>query len=211
MSTRPPSDPALDLLHQQTRPSLDALFAPRGVAVVGASERAGSVGLAVLRNLISSPFGGTVYPINPKRPNVLGIRALPSLGALPEPVDLAVVATPAPTVPSVIRECVDAGIRGALILSSGFKEAGLEGQRLEEEVLREARRGRMRLIGPDSLGLMRPTTGLNATFARSMARPGNVALISQSGALLSAILDWSVRETVGFSTVVSLGSMELLE
>jgi acetyltransferase len=207
MSTRLPSDPALDLLHQQTRPSLDALFAPRGVAVVGASERAGSVGRTVLWNLIRSPFGGTVYPIHPKRPNVLGIRALPSLGALPEKVDLVVVATPAPTVPAVLRECVDLGIPGALILSSGFKESGPEGARLEEEVLREARRGRMRLLGPNSLGLMRPSTGLNATSARAMPRAGNVALISQSGALLSAVLDWSVRETVGFSTVASLGSM----
>lgn len=207
MSTRPPSDPALDLLHQQTRQPLDALFSPRGVAVVGASERAGSVGRTVLWNLISSPFGGTVYPINPKRPNVLGIRAWASLRALPEPVDMAVVVTPAPTVPAVIRECVDMGIPGALILSSGFKETGAEGAQLEQEVLREARRGRMRLIGPNCLGLMRPTTGLNATFARAMPRPGNVALISQSGALLSAILDWSLRETVGFSTVVSLGSM----
>ncbi len=119
MSTRLPSDPALDLLHQQTRPSLDALFAPRAVAVVGASERAGSVGRTVLWNLISSPFGGTVYPIHPKRPNVLGIRALPSLGALPEPVDLAVVATPAPTVPAVIRECVELGIPGRPAFGSG--------------------------------------------------------------------------------------------
>ncbi|MDY7231737.1 bifunctional acetate--CoA ligase family protein/GNAT family N-acetyltransferase [Hyalangium rubrum] len=207
MSTRSPLDPSYDLLHQQARHSLDALFSPRSVAVVGASERPGSVGRTLLWNLIRSPFGGTVYPIHPKRPNVLGIRAWPSLSALPEPVELAVVVTPAPTVPAVIRECADLGVKGAIILSAGFKETGPEGLRLEQDVLREARRGRMRLLGPNCLGLMRPTTGLNATFAGAMARPGNVALISQSGALLTAILDWSQRETVGFSAFVSLGSM----
>jgi acetyltransferase len=206
MATRAPLEPAYDLLHQQTRHPLDALFAPRSVAVVGASERQGSVGRTLLWNLISSPFGGTVYPINPKRTNVLGIRAWPSISALPEQVDLAVVVTPAPTVPDVIRECVEAGVKGAIIISAGFKETGPEGARLEQEVLGVAR-GRMRIIGPNCLGVMRPTTGLNATFAGAMARPGNVAFISQSGALLTGILDWSLREAVGFSAFVSLGSM----
>ncbi|ADO73267.1 bifunctional acetate--CoA ligase family protein/GNAT family N-acetyltransferase [Stigmatella aurantiaca] len=207
MSVRPPLDPAYDLLHQQARHPLDALFAPRSVAVIGASERQGSVGRTLLWNLISNPFGGTVYPVNPKRTNVLGIRTWPSISAIPEPVDLAVIVTPAPTVPGVIQECVAAGVKGAIIISAGFKETGEEGARLEQEVLREARKGRMRIIGPNCLGLMRPTTGLNATFAGAMARPGNVAFISQSGALLTAILDWSQRETVGFSAFVSLGSM----
>ncbi|SEM09540.1 acetyltransferase [Stigmatella aurantiaca] len=207
MSARPPVEPTYDLLHQQARHPLDALFAPRSVAVIGASERQGSVGRTLLWNLISNPFGGTVYPVNPKRSNVLGIRTWPSISAIPEPVDLAVIGTPAPTVPGVIRECAEAGVKGAIIISAGFKETGVEGALLEQEVLREARRGRMRIIGPNCLGLMRPTTGLNATFAGAMARPGNVAFISQSGALLTAILDWSQRETVGFSAFVSLGSM----
>ncbi|WP_225414413.1 bifunctional acetate--CoA ligase family protein/GNAT family N-acetyltransferase [Stigmatella hybrida] len=207
MSARPPIEPTYDLLHQQARHPLDALFAPRSVAVIGASERQGSVGRTLLWNLISNPFGGTVYPVNPKRSNVLGIRTWPSISAIPEPVDLAVIGTPAPTVPGVIRECAEAGVKGAIIISAGFKETGVEGALLEQEVLREARRGRMRIIGPNCLGLMRPTTGLNATFAGAMARPGNVAFISQSGALLTAILDWSQRETVGFSAFVSLGSM----
>ena len=209
MDPRPPkTDPSYNVLHQQpTRQPLDVLFAPRSVAVVGASERPGSVGRTVLWNLISNPFGGTVYPINPNRPNVLGIKACPSLKALPEPVDLAVIVTPAPTVPGVIRECAELGVRGAIILSAGFKETGPEGARLEAEVLQVARAAGMRILGPHCLGVMRPPTGLNATFAGAMARPGNVAFVSQSGALLTAILDWSVREAVGFSAFVSVGSM----
>jgi acetyltransferase len=186
---------------------LDVLFSPRSVAVVGATEKAGSVGRTILWNLIRNPFGGTVYPINPKRPNVLGIRAWPSVKALPEPVDLAVIVTPAPTVPGIIAECVESGVRGAIVISAGFKEIGPEGVELERQVLAEARRGSMRLIGPNCLGVMNPVGGLNATFASAMARPGNVGMVSQSGALLTAILDWSFQENVGFSRFVSLGSM----
>ncbi|MFP2911271.1 acetate--CoA ligase family protein, partial [Pyxidicoccus sp. 3LFB2] len=204
----PKTDPSHNVLHQQpTRQPLDVVFSPRSVAVVGASERPGSVGRAVLWNLVSNPFGGTVYPVHPQRPNVLGIKAWPSLRSLPEPVDLAVIATPAAVVPGIIRECAELGIRGAIILSAGFKETGPEGARLEREILEVAQAARIRLIGPNCLGVMRPPTGLNATFASAMARPGSVALISQSGALLTAILDWSLREAVGFSAVVSVGSM----
>ena len=204
----PKTDPSHNVLHQQhTRLPLDVIFSPRSVAVVGASERPGSVGRTVLWNLISNPFGGTVYPINPQRPNVLGIKAWPSLRALPEPVDLAVIVTPAAVVPGAIRECAELGIRGAIILSAGFKETGAEGARLEREILEVAQAARIRLIGPNCLGVMRPPSGFNATFAGAMARPGNVAFISQSGALLTAILDWSLREAVGFSAFVSVGSM----
>lgn len=189
------------------RPPLDAIFSPKNVAVIGASDRTGSVGRTVLWNLISNPFGGTVFPVNPKRSSVLGIKAYSSIQEVPEAVDLAVVVTPAPTVPAVIQECVDAGVKGAIIISAGFKEIGEEGARLEQEILAIARSGGMRIIGPNCLGVMRPTTGLNATFAGSMARPGNVAFVSQSGALLTAILDWSFRENVGFSSFVSIGSM----
>lgn len=203
----PPHEPSYDLLHQRGRHPLDALFNPRSVAVVGASERPGSVGRTLLWNLISNPFGGTVYPINPRRTNVLGIHAWPSLEALPEPVDLAVIVTPSTTVPGVMRECAKTGVKGVIIISAGFKEIGPEGVKLEQEVLHIAREAGIRIIGPNCLGLMRPTTGLNATFAGSMARPGNVAFVSQSGALLTAILDWSLREAVGFSAFVSIGSM----
>jgi acetyltransferase len=200
------TDPAHDVLRYDRQP-LDAIFAPTNVAAIGATEKPGSVGRTLLWNLISNPFGGTVFPINPKRPSVLGIKAYPNIAAVPEPIDLAIVATPAPTVPGVIRECVDAGVKGAIIISAGFKEVGERGIQLEQQVLEQARRNHMRIIGPNCLGVMNPVSGLNATFANSMARPGNVGFISQSGALCTSILDWSLRENVGFSAFISIGSM----
>lgn len=185
---------------------LDPIFAPRSVAVVGATERLGSVGRTVLWNLISHPFGGTVYPINPKRRNVLGIQAFERMSALPEAPDLAIIAIPAAGVAAVVQECVDTGVKGAIILSAGFKEIGPEGIALEQRI-RAIAHGRLRLIGPNCLGIQNPLTGLNATFASQMARRGNVGFISQSGALCTSILDWSRRENVGFSAFISLGSM----
>ena len=201
-----PSDPSTDVLGGATRHPLDVFFAPRSVAVIGASERAGSVGRTVLWNLLTNPFGGTVFPVNAKRPNVLGVKAYPSVAAVPEPIDLAVVVTPAATVPGVIRECAAAGIRGAIVISAGFKETGPEGLRLEHEILEIARAARMRIVGPNCLGIMCPPTGLNATFAGAMAHKGDVAFLSQSGALQTAILDWSLEANVGFSAFASLGS-----
>jgi acetyltransferase len=200
------ADPAHDVLGYERLP-LDAIFGPETVAVVGASDRPGSVGRTIMWNLISNPFGGTVYPVNARRQNVLGIKAYPSVSEVPERVDLAVIAAPAPTVPDIIRECVDAGVGGAIIISAGFRETGPKGAELERQVLEKARRGRMRIIGPNCLGVMNPTTGLNATFAGAMARPGNVGFLSQSGALMTAILDRSFMENVGFSAFVSVGSM----
>jgi acetyltransferase len=200
------SDRAYDILRSEHQP-LDAIFAPKSIAVIGASQREGSVGRTVLWNLISHPFGGTVFPVNPKRHSVLGIKAYPNIAAVPEPVDLAIVITPASTVPGVIGECVDAGVKGAIVLSAGFKEIGTTGAELEQQVLQQVRRGKMRLIGPNCLGVMNPHTGLNATFAHGMALPGKVGFISQSGALCTAILDWSFRENVGFSAFISIGSM----
>ncbi|MDP2706967.1 MAG: CoA-binding protein, partial [Burkholderiales bacterium] len=198
-------DRALDALHFG-RDSLRAIFAPRSVAVIGATEKEGSVGRTVLWNLISNPFGGTVYPINSRHSQVLGIKAYPNVASAPEPVDLAVIITPAPTVPGIVSECVAAGVKSAIIISAGFKEAGAAGVELERQIAERAR-GKMRLIGPNCLGVMRPITHLNATFASAMARPGTVGFISQSGALLTAVLDWSFRENVGFSACVSVGSM----
>jgi acetyltransferase len=189
------------------RHPLDAIFSPRNVAVIGATERPGSVGRTVLWNLISNPFGGAIFPINPKRSNILGIRAYPTIADAPDQVDLAVVVTPAPTVPDVIEECVQAGVKGAIIISAGFKEIGEEGARLEQEILAKARKAKMRIIGPNCLGVMSPITGINATFAKGMALPGRVGLISQSGALLTSVLDWSLAEHVGFSAFISIGSM----
>ncbi|QKQ74881.1 bifunctional acetate--CoA ligase family protein/GNAT family N-acetyltransferase [Nostoc sp. TCL240-02] len=198
---------AYDILRTEKANPLDTIFTPKSVAVIGASEKAGSVGRTLLWNLIGNPFGGTVFPVNPKRHSILGIKAYPTIFDVSELVDLAVIATPATTVPGIIAECVDAGVKGAIILSAGFKEAGAEGVALEQQILEQAHRGKMRIIGPNCLGVMSPRTGLNATFASTMARPGNVGFISQSGALCTAILDWSFRENVGFSAFVSLGSM----
>jgi acetyltransferase len=186
---------------------LDVFFAPKTVALIGATEDAGSVGRTILTNLVDRSFGGTVYPVSLKRASVLGIRAYREIGQIPEKVDLAVVATPAPTVPGVIRQCAEAGVKAAIVISAGFKEVGVAGAELERQVLAEARRTGLRVIGPNCLGVMSPATGLNATFAGAMALPGSVGFISQSGALCTAILDWSLREQVGFSAFVSIGSM----
>ena len=186
---------------------MDAFFSPRTVAVIGATEALESVGRTLTHNLIGGSFQGRVFPVNPKRETILGHKAYPDVASIPERVDLAVVATPAVTVPGVIRDCAGAGVKAALIITAGFRETGAAGLKLEQEILTEARRGRMRIIGPNCLGLMNPLTGLNATFAASMARPGNLGFISQSGALCTSILDWSLREKVGFSAFVSVGSM----
>jgi acetyltransferase len=199
-------DKAHDVLRSEGHP-LDAIFLPHNVAVIGASERQGSVGRAVLWSLVSSPFGGTVFPVSDKRSSVLGIKAYRSVSDLPEQVDLAVVVTPAEAVPAVIGECVDAGVRGAIVISAGFKEHGEQGQDLERQILERLQGTGMRLLGPNCLGVMNPLSGLNATFATHIARPGNVAFISQSGALCTAILDWCQKEQVGFSAFVSVGSM----
>jgi acetyltransferase len=186
---------------------LDVFFRPKSVAVIGATDKPGHVGRAVLWNLLSSPFGGTVYPVNPKRSAVLGVRAYSTLADIPDSIDLAVIVTPAPSVPGVVDQCAAKGVRGAVIISAGFRETGAHGRELEEQILATARRARMRIIGPNCLGVMCPVSGLNATFAKSIARAGNVALISQSGAICTALLDWSLREEVGFSALLSTGSM----
>jgi acetyltransferase len=203
---QPAHDRAHDVLRTEGHP-LDAIFTPRTVAVIGATERAGSIGRSVLWSLVSSPFGGTVYPVSDKRSSVLGIKAYRQMADLPEFIDLAVVVTPAVTVPTVIGECVEAGVRGAIVISAGFKEHGDAGKELERQILEKIHGTQMRVIGPNCLGVMNPLTGLNATFAAHIARPGNVAFISQSGALCTAILDWCQREMVGFSAFVSVGSM----
>ncbi len=186
---------------------LGPFFKPQNIAVIGATEKDGSVGRTIVRNLIDSPFGGTVFPVNPNRPRVLGIKAHPRIGDVPDPIDLAIVATPATMVPDLIGECVEAGVQAAIIISAGFKEIGVEGSQLERRIMDEAWRGRMRVLGPNSLGVMNPMTSLNATVANAMARPGRIAFLSQSGALGAAVLDWSLRANVGFSAFVSVGSM----
>ncbi len=197
---------AHDYLRYQRRP-LDEIFRPNSVAVVGATERSGSVGRTIFWNLMTNTFGGTVYPVNPTRRNVLGVKTYARVGDVPEPIDLAVIVTRAELVPEIVGECADMGVRGVIIISAGFKEVGEGGVALEQEILAIARQSNMRIIGPNCLGVMSPLTGLNATFARGMARPGSVGFVSQSGALCTAILDWSYAQNVGFSAFVSIGSM----
>lgn len=196
----------MNFLHR--RPSqLEKLFGPKTVAVIGATEKKGSVGLTVMQNLLATSFGGEVIPVNPTRPNVLGIKAYPDVKSIPKTVELAVIVTPAKSVPAIIQACVEKKVPSAVIISAGFKEMGDPGIALETEILSIARRGKMRIIGPNCLGIMSPNTGLNATFAAGMALCGNIAFISQSGALCTAVLDWSLKQKVGFSAFVSIGSM----
>lgn len=186
--------------------ALDAIFAPKNIAVIGATENEGSVGRTIMSNLITNPFGGAVFPVNPKRSAVLGVKAYPTIQDVPDPVDLAVICTPSKSVPALIKDCVDLGIRGAIIISAGFKETGPEGVELERQIM-ETARGKMRIIGPNCLGVMMPSYGLNATFAGAMGKPGSVGFISQSGALCTSVLDWSLEQNVGFSAFISIGSM----
>jgi acetyltransferase len=199
-------DKAHDVLRSEPRP-LEALFKPGSVAVIGATEREGSVGRTVVSNLLVPAFHGKLFPVNPQHPTILGLPAYPSIRDVPEPVDLAVICTPAATVPAIVGECVTAGVNSAIVISAGFRERGAEGKALEVQIAEELKRGHMRVLGPNCLGVMNPRFGLNATFSQTIARPGSVAFLSQSGALLTAILDWSLREQVGFSAFVSTGSM----
>ena len=195
---------------KQTAPAsygLEAMFAPSSVAVIGATSRPGTVGRSVLENLLPGKFQGKVYAVNAKHPEVLGLKTYASIRDIPGKVDLAIVATPAETVPQLIGECVDAGAKAAVVISAGFRERGAHGAALEQQIQEQLRRGSMRLIGPNCLGIMNTTIGLNATFVKDAPKAGNVAFLSQSGALLVAILDWSGREQVGFSAIVSTGSM----
>jgi acetyltransferase len=186
---------------------LESIFLPRSVAVIGATDREGTVGRSIVSNLLESKFPIKVYAVNPSHSEVLGIKTYKQIGDIPGGVDLAVVVTPAHTVPQVIGECVDAEVKSGVVISAGFRERGHEGILLEEQIQKYLSRGSMRLIGPNCLGFMNPTIGLNATFAKSMPQKGSVAFLSQSGALLTSILDWGQSEQVGFSAIVSTGSM----
>ncbi|OYW75097.1 MAG: hypothetical protein B7Z37_14855 [Verrucomicrobia bacterium 12-59-8] len=185
--------------------SLTSFFQPRSIALVGATEREGSVGRAIWDNLRG--FSGAVFPVNAKRPEVFGAQAYPSIAALPEVPELVIIVTPSTTVLQLVEEAGGAGVKAVVVISAGFKETGAEGAKLEAEVLAAAQRHGVRLIGPNCLGLMNPHAGLNASFASSVAQPGRVAFLSQSGALCTAILDWSHEQNVGFSAFVSTGAM----
>jgi acetyltransferase len=185
---------------------LDALFRPSAVAVIGASEKPGKVGRVVLENILRSGFPGRVYPVNPSHDTVLDLECYPSVSALPEAPDLAVIIVPAPAVRDVLEECGSRGVKAAVIISAGFKEAGREGYRRESELRETARRHGIRVLGPNCLGLADTATPLNATFATRAPQPGKVAFMSQSGALCTAVLGWSLENHLGFSRFISLGN-----
>jgi acetyltransferase len=187
----------------QFRPGLSSMFAAKSVAVIGASEKPGSVGRALSENVRS--FKGRVSFVNPSHSTILGQNAFSKISDVPDGIDLAVIATPAATVPGIVAECAAAGVKGAVIISAGFKECGPAGAELEKQIVEQ--RGKMRIIGPNCVGVMLPHIGLNATFAKPLALPGNIGFISQSGALCTAILDWSRSIQLGFSAFISIGSM----
>jgi acetyltransferase len=188
---------------------LEPMFNPRGVAVFGASERPGAVGTMVLANLIAAGYAGVIIPVNPKYETVQGRPCRPDLTHLDQPVDLGVIATPAESVPGILRQCGLAGVPAAVILSAGFGEGGRDanpgGKRLQRECIEIAQQFNIRLLGPNCLGVMRPGIGLNATFSHNQALPGKLALVSQSGALVTAVLDWAQSRGLGFSAIVSTG------
>ncbi len=187
--------------------NLDKIFNPQSVAIVGASDVEGSVGYAIVKNFTQMGYTGKVFFVNIRKPEILGVKTYPTVDQISEPVDLAIIATPAKTVPDVMEECGKAQVKGVIIVSAGFKETGAPGKALEERISEIAKKYGIRVIGPNCIGLIRPRNNLNATFLDKMPKPGNIAFLSQSGALGSAILDWALHENIGFSNFVSVGSM----
>jgi acetyltransferase len=185
---------------------LEALFSPQNVAVFGASEKAHGVGTRVFQNLVQANFRGNLFPLNPKHKKIQGHRCYADLSEINTAIDLAIIATPAKTVVDIIRSCGEHGVPAAIVLSAGFREVGGQGQQMEQTLVNTARHYGIQLLGPNCLGLMRPGIGLDATFLDTFATDGGLALVSQSGALCTAILDWSRPHKLGFSTVVSLGN-----
>ncbi len=185
--------------------SLETLFSAQTVAIIGASDNPDSVGTLLLKNLFEAGYRGKIYPVNPKYQKLGSNRCYASVNDIKTPIDVAVIATPAHTVPGVIHACGEHGIAAAIVISAGFSEEGQEGKHLQEEMLEIARHYGIRILGPNCLGLIRPHLGLNLTFGKNQAQPGDLALISQSGALCTAILDWAEPKKIGFSAVISLG------
>ncbi|MCC5945541.1 MAG: bifunctional acetate--CoA ligase family protein/GNAT family N-acetyltransferase [Bernardetiaceae bacterium] len=215
MEPEKPSSSALKVPYHHThfdRQTLQAIFNPKSIALIGASERQASIGSKIMRNLITNKAESRqIYPVNLKRKEVMGIDAYRHIKDIPEPVDLAIIATPAHTVPDVLKECAEAGAKGAIIISAGFREVGERGLKLEQELQDIIKGYKIRLIGPNCIGIMKPQHKLNATFLNQDALPGTIGFASQSGALCGAILDWSFKVNVGFSAFISVGSMTDLD
>jgi acetyltransferase len=190
---------------------LDKFFKPESIAIVGASAKENSIGRILIENLQKDGFPGVIYPINPKHGEILGIPAFPSITAAPAGIDLAIVAVPIKGVPEVMRECGQAKVSGVIIISAGGKEVGEEGEKIEADIHAAAQAGGIRYLGPNCMGILCPHAHLNASFAAHSVRPGSVALLSQSGAICSAILDMAEDQNIGFSHFVSIGSMADLD
>ena len=187
--------------------NLNRLFQPRSIAVIGASSKSSSVGKILLENLIGESFPHPIYPVNPKYGALNGIPCYRSVSDIHQPIDLAIICTPAATVPEIVKDCGHAGVPAVLILSAGFRETGAVGIQLEEEICRHATKySGMRIVGPNCLGVLSPRASLNASFAKKLPQPGRTAFVSQSGALCTAILDWATDEGIGFSVVASMGN-----
>jgi acetyl coenzyme A synthetase (ADP forming)-like protein len=189
---------------QQQSPMLPKILSARSIALIGATPEPNKVGYAVMRNLLAFP--GKLYPVNPKHQTILGRTVYPELASVPDPIDIAVIVVPARFVPKIVQEAGEKGIPLAIIISSGFRESGKAGGELEHQVLTVARRYNMRIMGPNCLGLMLPHQGINTTFDPISPKPGKIAFISQSGAIISTIVDWSLPEEIGFSAVISIGN-----
>ncbi|MCX9084048.1 MAG: bifunctional acetate--CoA ligase family protein/GNAT family N-acetyltransferase [Candidatus Methanoperedens sp.] len=184
---------------------LKLMLDPETVALIGATEREGSVGRTIMENLLK--LNKKIFPVNPERKKVLGVECYPDLNSIPENIHLAIIATPARKVPQIVEECGRIGVEGIIIVSAGFKEIGEEGKKLEEEIIEIRKKYGLRIIGPNCLGIIRPNIGLNASFLKADPEPGKIAFLSQSGALGTAILDWAINAHIGFSMFASLGSM----
>jgi acetyltransferase len=187
--------------------NLDKVFKPKSIAVVGASNKFGSPGHTIFRNLVGSGYEGVVYPVNPKHESIQGVESYKSIEEIPKVADLAIIATSSKVVNDVVERCGKKGIKGILIISAGFKEIGEKGVELEKELMQIKEKYNLRIIGPNCVGFILPFLNLNATFARTMPMKGNIALFSQSGAICGAILDWAAAANVGFSSFISVGSM----
>lgn len=199
---------------------LNPIFNPRSVALIGASRDPNSVGQGILKNLIKGAvfysefargFSGNIYPINPKAEEILGLKCYPSIKAVKNEIDLAIIATPAKTVISLIKECIAKKVKGIILISAGFAEMGNQGKKLQDEIAKLAAKAKIPLVGPNCLGIIRTKNNLNASFAPSMPPQGNVAFVSQSGAIADSIIDWAIANRYGLSTLISYGNKAMLD
>jgi len=200
--------------------NLDAIFNPKSIAVIGASRDINSVGYGILKNIVRGcvfesehcrPFKGRVYAVNPNATEILKIASYPKITDITDDVDLAVIAVPAKIVPAVMKDCVNKGVKAIIVISAGFAELGKEGKKLQDDIKEIAEKAKIPLMGPNCLGIIRPSASINASFAPSTPPEGNIAFISQSGAIADSIIDWAIEHMFGFSTVVSYGNKAMLD